>query len=323
MAYPNSLDTFTTKTDGIDDVMAADINSIQSAVKAVETELGTLPKGAYTSVKERLDAIEATGTVIHSATEKTIPVDADEFGIWDSVAGLFKKLTWENLKAALKTYFDSIYIAIGAATGSADWISAEGEWAYLSATSVTVPTGAASKYSVGDKWKLTSNGSVLQGFIVAIADTILTVKGNALTNYAFTNVYFSHQLTPVGFTHWYNYTPTGPTNTTLSGRFTIIGRTVKGDINGLCTGVPSFASMPTLPIVAGANMIRATVMGSFTDSGSANRFGKVTGYIDSSDTSIHLYNGDSASGDMPAFSSTVPITWAAGDNWNVHFEYEI
>jgi hypothetical protein len=34
----------------------------------------------------------------HAATNKATPVDADEFGIYDSVTGLLNKLTWSNLK---------------------------------------------------------------------------------------------------------------------------------------------------------------------------------------------------------------------------------
>lgn len=48
-------------------------------------------------------------TVTHAATSKTTPVDADEIGLWDSVTGLIRKLTWANLKATLKTYFDTMY----------------------------------------------------------------------------------------------------------------------------------------------------------------------------------------------------------------------
>jgi hypothetical protein len=47
--------------------------------------------------------------VVHGAASKSTPVDADELGIWDSVANAIKKLTWENLKATLKTYFDGLY----------------------------------------------------------------------------------------------------------------------------------------------------------------------------------------------------------------------
>jgi hypothetical protein len=62
MSYPTSLDSFTTKADTTDDVLAADINAIQAAVVALETELGTLPKGAYADVKARLAALATPST---------------------------------------------------------------------------------------------------------------------------------------------------------------------------------------------------------------------------------------------------------------------
>lgn len=49
---------------------------------------------------------------IHAAESKTTPVDADEFGFWDSVSGLLRKFSWANLKATLKTYFDTLYPTI-------------------------------------------------------------------------------------------------------------------------------------------------------------------------------------------------------------------
>jgi hypothetical protein len=46
----------------------------------------------------------------HAATSKTTPIDADEVPIVDSASSFsLKKLTWGNLKATLKAYFDGIY----------------------------------------------------------------------------------------------------------------------------------------------------------------------------------------------------------------------
>lgn len=50
------------------------------------------------------------GTLINGATDKATPVDADYVGLMDSTASnILKKLSWANIKATLKTYFDTIY----------------------------------------------------------------------------------------------------------------------------------------------------------------------------------------------------------------------
>ena len=41
MSYPSSLDSFTTKVDNVDTVMASDVDGLQTAVIAIETFLGT------------------------------------------------------------------------------------------------------------------------------------------------------------------------------------------------------------------------------------------------------------------------------------------
>lgn len=48
---------------------------------------------------------------IHAAPSKTTPIDADEVPIWNSVGSVLGKVTWANIKATLKTYFDAIYAA--------------------------------------------------------------------------------------------------------------------------------------------------------------------------------------------------------------------
>lgn len=59
-SYPSSLDSFTnpTGTDTLDSATvphAGQHDNINDAVVAIETELGTLPKGTYASVKARLN----------------------------------------------------------------------------------------------------------------------------------------------------------------------------------------------------------------------------------------------------------------------------
>lgn len=50
------------------------------------------------------------GALINGATVKTTPVDADFIGLMDSAASnILKKLSWANIKATLKTYFDTLY----------------------------------------------------------------------------------------------------------------------------------------------------------------------------------------------------------------------
>jgi hypothetical protein len=50
------------------------------------------------------------GASIHGATAKTPPIDADTMPLIDSAASnVLKKVTWLNIKATLKTYFDTLY----------------------------------------------------------------------------------------------------------------------------------------------------------------------------------------------------------------------
>lgn len=68
MTYPAALDSFTAKTDTSDDVLAAHINDIQTALVNTQTELGTDPAASATDVKTRLaQSLDAYGNIKYAA----------------------------------------------------------------------------------------------------------------------------------------------------------------------------------------------------------------------------------------------------------------
>ena len=75
------------------------------------------------------------------------------------------------------------------------WTPADATWTYASASTITVPSGAASIYQKGDRIKWTQT-TVKYGVIVAVADTLLTIAPNdtyAVTDAAISANYYSHQ----------------------------------------------------------------------------------------------------------------------------------
>ncbi len=99
----------------------------------------------------------------HNAALKATPVDADEFSLIDSAAGfILKRLTWGSLKAALKSYFDSVYQPIG--------IPYLGAFTWASRPNVVTSSGktffcndiasGVLLYSDGLRWRSPSNSSI-------------------------------------------------------------------------------------------------------------------------------------------------------------------
>ena len=95
------------------------------------------------------------GLITDSYSSKVTPVDADELPLADSAAAFgSKKLTWSNLKATLKTYFDTLYAKVGAVTSGGITMSTG---RLLGRT--TASTGAVEEISVGAN--LTLSGGTL------------------------------------------------------------------------------------------------------------------------------------------------------------------
>lgn len=103
------------------------VDSVNSKTGVVTLNQDEIPDGAtykqYSDTeKTKLAGIEAladvtdaqnVGSSIHGSSAKTTPVDADTVPLIDSAASnVLKKVTWANVKATLKSYFDTLYANI-------------------------------------------------------------------------------------------------------------------------------------------------------------------------------------------------------------------
>lgn len=84
--------------------------SYDGAVSNSHTHSNTTALNNVSGTNTGDETTQRIGNLINSATVKTTPVDADMVGLMDSAASnVLKKLSWANIKASLKTYFDTLY----------------------------------------------------------------------------------------------------------------------------------------------------------------------------------------------------------------------
>lgn len=117
--YPSTSHTHTESdiTD-LDHYDSADFSTDFAAKDTDDLSEGTA-KFVTAAQKTKIDSVESNadvtdagnvGSTIHGATGKATPVDADAMGLLDSAAAhALSKVTWVNVKATLKTYFDTLY----------------------------------------------------------------------------------------------------------------------------------------------------------------------------------------------------------------------
>lgn len=78
-------------------------------IQIVGTSGNVVTVGSTNNLDGSLTQSLLISNTLHAATAKTTLVDADEFAISDSAASnILKKITWANIVATLKTYFDSV-----------------------------------------------------------------------------------------------------------------------------------------------------------------------------------------------------------------------
>lgn len=122
---------------------------------------------------------DGIAAAIVAADAKTTPVDADSFGIVDSEASnVLKELTFTNLKAFLKTYFDTLYAAV---LGADDNYVTDAEKVVIGNTSGT-NTGNETASTVG---------ALINGSSAATpndTDLVATAESSVLKKITWTNV---------------------------------------------------------------------------------------------------------------------------------------
>ena len=102
------------KSDSIANTMLA--NMAADTIKGRANGAGTGDPTDLTATQVRTiinvaSGADVTGTAITALATKTPPVDADAVVITDSAASdAPKRTTWANIKATLKTYFDTLYV---------------------------------------------------------------------------------------------------------------------------------------------------------------------------------------------------------------------
>jgi hypothetical protein len=123
---------------------------------------------------------------ISALTELTSLASDDYLVVLDSSANIAKKISVAN------------------AFGIPDlgWTASGESWTYASATTITVPTDATTKYNVGMFIKVTqSTGGTKYGMIRTVASTLLTIVwlgGATLANEAITSPHYSIAQSPFG-----------------------------------------------------------------------------------------------------------------------------
>lgn len=125
----------------------------------VDTANTTTKKVTWANIKATLktyfdtlypaETTTTEGAIINGATAKTTPVDADFMGIMDSAASnILKKVSWANIKATLKTYFDTLYAQIA---GSVSQVFSASTIELGHATDTTLSRSAAGQLAVEGK----------------------------------------------------------------------------------------------------------------------------------------------------------------------------
>jgi len=270
ITYPGTIQTFLSPS-GTNTLDSPDHASLHTdygdTIEAVQAVVGTTAGTAVLMdfTAGQFPIKQEGGALVETITGGTI--NATTLGTPSVTGGSFASPTTTGTDAGTATLTNKT-LTSPVLQGTVDgWISANETWAYASATTITVPSGAVSKYAKGDKIKITQT-TVKYFYIVGVADAVLTITGGSdytLANATISANYYSHASSPIGFPNVFNWTPsysgsgslTYSSVTTYLSTFMISGKTVFFVLRtrGTTGGTTSNAILATLPVTAlGANL---------------------------------------------------------------------
>jgi len=197
-ASTSKANPFTGGADGLVDFYA-DVGRYDVLIESASGESVTLTDVTLIEPAEGSPGDPSAAT--HAAASKTTPVDADEIPLVDSAASFgLKKLTWANLKATLKTYFDTLYLvattaltALGALTpaasrvpyftsgSAASLLTLDIDGTLAANSDTTLATQKAVKTYADTKQTLDSDLTAIAG-LSASNDDFIQRKSSAWTN---------------------------------------------------------------------------------------------------------------------------------------------
>jgi hypothetical protein len=178
-AHTQNTDTKLT-TDGTTSLIDAGVlkaNMTADALKTIDGRVLSVDGTKLDGIEALADVTDAVnvGTSIHGAADKNPPIDADKVPLIDTAASnVLKTSTWTNIKAFLKTYFDTLYGSIGSS-------HTQGTDTALGAVGTKNPPIDADKALYRDSTAsdalVTSTWTQVKAFLKTYFDTIYTTGG--------------------------------------------------------------------------------------------------------------------------------------------------
>ena len=179
-----------------------EIEALQTGKQNQSTILDNTTASYTTSEQTKLSGIESSadvtdaqniGTSINGATAKTTPVNADTIPLIDSAASnVLKKVSWSNIKATIKAYFDTLYQTLNARL-----------------TDISGLTPNDGNFIVGDGSNYVSESGVTARASLGVNDTNanILINGDGMLNQAGAGSGIADDA--YDFDQWYSLTQTG------------------------------------------------------------------------------------------------------------------